>query len=166
MSIKLGTGGATSIKLGTTAVTKVYLGTTLLFGGTSYYSWTRYAQVSDDNANGSSSITATFNTDGTVTYATSTGDSFSLDNNMPHWHDGGTVTNIGNSRWAKRTFVSGDTVTGTLATTLTAMSTARTIAIQTVAGEARSGVVLIEIYSDSGGTTKVGEISLTISAFI
>jgi len=76
------------------------------------------------------------------------------------------VAGIGNSRWAKKTFVSGDITSGTLATTITDLTAVRTIAIQTVAGEARSGVVLIEIYSDAGGTTKVGEISFTITASI
>lgn len=130
----------------------------------SYYSWTRYAEVNDDNFNGTSSITATFNTNGTVSYTTSASDFHITD--MTHWHDGGTVTGIGNSRWAKKTFVSGDLTSGTLGTSITALSTARTIAIQTVASEVRSGVYLIEIYSDSGGTTKVGEISLTISALV
>lgn len=141
------------------------LGATI-FGRETYYSWTRYALVFDDNASGGSSITATFNTNGTVTYAASIGDGASLENDMPHWHDGGTVTGIGNSRWAKKTFVSGDVTTGTLATTLTALSANRTMAIQTVAGEARSGEYLIEIYSDSGGTVKVGQILFTITASI
>jgi hypothetical protein len=130
----------------------------------SFYSWTRDVDVFDDNGNETSSVTATFNTNGTVSYTTSTGDLGGLSQNMSHWHDGGTVTGIGNSRWAKKTFVSGDATSGTLATTLTALSASRTIAIQTVASELREGVVLIEIYSDSGGVTKVGEISLTIGA--
>lgn len=132
----------------------------------SWYVWSRYASVFDDNLNGSSSITATFNTNGTVSFATSTGDGGSLDTDMTHWHDGGTVTNIGNSRWAKKTFVSGDATTGTLATTITALSASRTVAIQTVGGEPRAGIILIEIYSDSGGTTKVGEITFDIGAGI
>ena len=130
----------------------------------SFYSFTRFATSIDNNDSSSSSITATFNTNGTVSFTTSAGDSQT--NDFSHWHDGGTVTGIGNSRWAKRTLLSGDAVTGTLATTLTALSSSRTIAIQTVGGEGKSGLVLIEIYSDSGGTTKVGEINFTITATI
>ena len=131
-----------------------------------FYAMTRYATIFDDNANGLSSITAVFNTNGTVTFTTSLGDGFSLDTDFTHWHNGGTVTGIGNDRWAKRTLLSGDAVSGTLDTTLVALSASKTIAIQTVAGEAKSGEVLIELYSDAGGTTKVGQITLTITASI
>lgn len=129
----------------------------------SFYSWTRFATVTDDNVNTASSITASFNTDGTVSFTTSAGDSQT--NDITHWHDGGTVAGIGNSRWAKKTS-SGDPTTGTLTSTLVDLTAARTIAIQTVAGEARVGQELIEIYSDSGGTVKVGEIAFTISATV
>ena len=135
-------------------------------GGGGFYSFVREASVSDDNVSGASSITANFNTDGSVSFTTSIGDGGSLATDLTHWHDGGTVAGIGNSRWAKKTFVSGDITAGSLATTITDLTAVRTIAIQTVAGEARSGVVLIEIYSDAGGTTKVGEISFTITASI
>ena len=127
-----------------------------------WYSWIRYATVSDYNFNGSSSITATFNTDGSVSFTTSLGDEGSLYTDMTHWHDGGNVTNIGSSRWAKKTS-SGDPTSGTLTSTLVALSSSKTITIQAVAG---AGEELIEIYSDSGGTTKVGQIALTISATI
>lgn len=129
-----------------------------------FYTMTRYATVFDDNGNGSSSITAVFNTNGTISFNTSFGDGASLDTDFTHWHDGGTVSGIGNSRWAKRTLLSGDAVAGSLDTTLVALSASKAIAIQTVAGEGKSGEVLIEIYSDSGGTTKVGQITLTITA--
>lgn len=129
-----------------------------------FYTMTRYATVFDDSGNGSSSITAVFNTNGTISFTTSLGDGTSLDTDFTHWHDGGTVSGIGNSRWAKRTLLSGDAVSGSLDTTLVALSASKTIAIQTVAGEGKSGEVLIEIYSDSGGTTKVGQITLTITA--
>jgi hypothetical protein len=127
------------------------------------YTWTRYATIYDDSGNGSSSITAVFNTNGTITFNTSLGDGASLDTDFTHWHDGGTVTGIGNSRWAKKTS-SGDPTTGTLTTSLVALSSSKTISISTVGGEGRSGVELVEIYSDSGGTTKVGQITLTITA--
>lgn len=130
------------------------------------YAWTRYATVFDDNGNGSSSITVVFETDGTISVTTSFGDLASLETDFTHWHDGGTVSGIGNSRWAKRTFISGDAASGTLGTTLVALSSSKTIAMQTAAGEGRSGEILIEIYSDSGGTTKVGQITLTITATI
>ena len=145
-------------------VTYSYLKITI--GGASFYSWANSASVDDvqGNDNGSSSITASFNNDGSVTFTTSAGDEGSLITDISNWHDGGTVAGIGNSRWAKRTS-QGDIVTGTLTTTLVALSTAKTIAIQTVVGESRTGIELIEIYSDSGGTTKVGEILFTISAF-
>lgn len=128
-----------------------------------FYTMTRYATIFDDSGNGSSSITAVFNTNGTISFNTSAGDG-PVDTNFTHWHDGGTVSGIGNSRWAKRTLLSGDAVAGSLDTTLVALSASKTIAIQTVAGEGKSGEVLIEIYSDSGGTTKVGQITLTITA--
>lgn len=137
----------------------------LLLFRSAFYSFIRYATVFDVNDSGSSSITASFNTDGTVSFTTSVGDGGSLDTDFTHWHNGGTVAGIGNSRWAKKTS-SGDPTTGTLTTTLVALSTAKTIAIQTVAGEGRSGIELVEIYSDSGGTTKVGEITFTITATI
>ena len=162
MPIYLGSTERTNMYLGSTEIKKVYLGATQVYA--SFYSFTRFATSIDDNDNGSSSITATFNTNGTVSFTTSAGDSQT--NDFSHWHDGGNVTGIGNNRWAKRTFISGDTVSGSLATTLTALSSSRTIAIQTVGGEGKSGVVLIEIYSDSGGTTKVGEINFTITATI
>lgn len=129
------------------------------------YQWARYATVSDGNASGSSSITATFNTNGTVSFTTSAGDDGTLDTDFTHWHDGGTVTNIGNSRWAKKTSF-GDATSGTLTTSLVALSSAKTISIQTVGGETRTGEDFIEIYSDSNGTTKVGEITFTITATI
>ena len=130
-----------------------------------FYAMTRYATIFDDNANGLSSITAVFNTNGTISFTTSSGDG-PVDTDFTHWNDGGTVTGIGNDRWAKRTLLSGDAVSGTLDTTLVALSASKTIAIQTVAGEAKSGEVLIELYSDAGGTTKVGQITLTITASI
>lgn len=129
----------------------------------SYYVWTRYATVNDTSGNAASQITLTFNTNGTVSITNSAGDT--VDTDFPHWHNGGTVTGIGNSRWAKKTS-SGDITTGTLTTTLVALSAARTLAIQTVAGEARVGQELIEIFSNSGGTTKVGEIALTVTAAV
>lgn len=132
-------------------------------GAPSFYDWTRFATVTDDNVNLASSITASFNTDGTVSFTTSAGDSQT--NDISHWHDGGTVAGIGNSRWAKKTS-SGDPTTGTLTSTLVDITAARTMSIQTVAGEARVGVELIEIFSDSGGTVKVGQISFTISATV
>lgn len=129
----------------------------------SFYSWTRFATVNDTSGNAASQITASFNTNGTVTFTNSAGDTVSTD--LTHWHNGGTVTGIGNSRWAKKTS-SGDATSGTLTSTLVALSAARTLSIQTVAGEARSGQELIEIYSDSGGVTKVGEIAFTLTAAV
>jgi hypothetical protein len=129
------------------------------------YTMTRYALINDDNLSGASSITAVFNTNGTISFNISSGDG-PVDTDFTHWHDGGTVSGIGNSRWAKRTLLSGDAVTGTLDTTIVALSASKTIAIQTVAGEAKSGEVLVEIYSDAGGITKVGQITLTITALV
>lgn len=161
------TGTANTLKVGRKLVAD---GTTYSLTGTAAtlsnaYTWTRYATIYDDNDSSSSSITAVFNTNGTITFTTSTGDGSSLDTDFTHWHDGGTVTGIGNSRWAKKTS-SGDPTTGTLTTSLVALSSSKTISISTVAGEGRSGVELVEIYSDSGGTTKVGQITLTITATI
>lgn len=168
MAIKHGTADGQRY-LGSTRINRVYLGSTRVYGdapaggGGGGYSWTRYATVTDDNANAATQITLSFNTDGTVSYTNSTGDSVSTD--LTHWHDGGTVSGIGNSRWAKKTST-GDATSGTLTSSLVAMSSARTISIQSVAGEARAGQELIEIYSDSGGTTKVGQIDLAITASI
>lgn len=161
------TGTANTLKVGRKLVAD---GTTYTLTGTAAtlsnaYTWTRYATIYDDSGNGSSSITAVFNTNGTITFNTSLGDGASLDTDFTHWHDGGTVTGIGNSRWAKKTS-SGDPTTGTLTTSLVALSSSKTISISTVGGEGRSGVELVEIYSDSGGTTKVGQITLTITATI
>lgn len=162
--IKLG-ANPLGMKLAAAAINRAYLGGTLVFGvaPASFYSWTRTVSIDDDNLNGIASVTISFNTDGTCSYTTSTGDGAALEQDMPHWHDGGTVSGIGNSRWAKKTS-SGDTTGGTLTSTLVAFSAAKTMSISTVGGEARQGTELIEIYSDSGGTTKVGEISLTATA--
>ena len=127
-----------------------------------FYNFTRFAESNDDNANAATTVTATFNTDGSVTVTNSVGDSSSTD--FTHWHNLGTSAGIGNSRWAKKTLVSGDVTTGTLLTTITALSSSRTIEISTVASELKSGEYLIEIYSDVGGTTKVGQILLTLTA--
>lgn len=136
-------------------VTYSYLNVT-----TGFYSWINTASVIDTGFSGSS-LTASFNTDGTVTFTTSVGDT--LIDNIDHWHIEGTVAGIGNSRWAKRTFVSGTALTGTLGTSLTALSEARTLSIEATAANV-SGTVLIEIYSDAAGTIKVGQITITLSA--
>lgn len=162
--IKLGANPC-GIKLAAAAINRAYLGGTLVFGvaPASFYSWTRNVFIGDDNLNGTASVTISFNTDGSVSFTTSLGDGASLDTDLTHWHDGGTVSGIGNSRWAKKTS-SGDPTGGTLASTLVAFSAAKTMSISTVGGEARQGNEVIEIYSDSGGTTKVGEINLTVTA--
>lgn len=131
----------------------------------SYYSWARGADVYDISGNGTAQITITFNTNGTCTYSSSSGDAAAITNDMSHWHDGGTVTGIGNSRWIKKTSF-GDPTSGTISSTLQALSAARTLSIATVVGEARQGNELLEIYSDSGGVTKVGEINLTVTAVL
>jgi hypothetical protein len=64
MSIFLGTSERKNIYFGSTEIKKVYLGATQVYA--SFYSFTRFATSTDDNDNGSSSITATFNTNGTV----------------------------------------------------------------------------------------------------
>lgn len=154
--------------LGSTAINRVYFGSTLVYGEApagGIYSWTRSADVYDISGNGSSQITITFNTNGTCSYSSSSGDAAAITNDMSHWHDGGTVAGIGNSRWIKKTS-SGDTTSGTLTTALVALSSSRTLSISTIAGEARQGNDLLEIYSDSGGTTKVGQIDLTITAVL
>jgi hypothetical protein len=140
-----------------TTITNMILTVTSVF-----YNLTRFASSTDDNANDASTVTATFNTDGSVTITNSAGDSSTSD--FTHWHNLGTSAGIGNSRWAKKTLVSGDVTSGTLGTSITSLDTTRTITISTVAAEQRSGVYLIEIYNDAGGTTKVGQISLTLTA--
>ena len=173
MSVNLGSGGVNSIKLGTAAINKIYLGTVLLFGGTggggggggggTFYTWTRNASAYDDNGNGTAQLTISFNTDGTVSFSSSSFDVGSLFSDFPsyHWHDAGTVAGIGNSRWAKKT-AGGDPTTGTLTTSLVSLSTVKTLSITTVAGDPRLSNDKIEIYSDAGGTTKVGEINLSL----
>lgn len=101
----------------------------------------------------------TFNTNGTITVGTVTGNVISQ-NDFTHWHDGGTVTGIGNSRWIKRTELSTPPNVSTISTTApTALSTALTLNIATTDLQFICDS-LLEIYSDSGGTTKVGEINL------
>ena len=130
------------------------------------YSFTGWSEVVDDNASGTATVTATFQTDGSLTFAASTGDAGGLTTSgITHWHDGGTVAGIGNSRWARRTLISGDTMTSGISTTTpTALSTARNMAISLVTGEGRSGTYRIDFYSDPGGTNKVGELFLTQTA--
>lgn len=130
------------------------------------YSFTGWAEVTDDNLSGTASVTATFQTDGRLTFSASTGDAGSLmTSGITHWHNGGTVTGIGSSRWAKRTLISGDTMTSGISTsTPTALSTARTMVISLVGGEGRSGTYRIDFFSNSSGTVKVGELFLTMTA--
>jgi hypothetical protein len=134
----------------------------------SLYSFTASATSSDSDADAVCQVIATLNTNGTVTVTNNdAGDDLVSDFN--YWHNAGApVTNIGNSRWAKKTLLNGSDITsGTLGTTITSLNTARTITIELVAGnpeESRIGEVLIEVYSDSGGTNKVGEIYLTLTA--
>lgn len=128
-----------------------------------WYTIVGSANTDDGNGSGTATLTASFNTNGTITFTTSTGDAVGLQINITHWHNGGTVTGIGSSRWAKKTLVEGDITSGTLTTTLVALSANRTMAISLVAGEGRSGTYLVEIYSDSGGTTKVGEVIITLT---
>ncbi len=127
------------------------------------YSLAGFGYVYDANTNGSSEITATFASNGVISYQVSVGDEAGLTTTISAWHDAGAVAGIGSSRWAKKTDL-GDLTAGTLATTLTSLSTNRTIQINTVGGERRQGNVLIEIYSDAGGTTKVGQVELTLTA--
>lgn len=127
-------------------------------GGGGFYSWSNTVSVADTNLSGGSSFTASFNTDGTVTFTTSVGDT--ITENIDHWHDGGTVAGIGNSRWAKKSNISGTLGTGTLGTSPTALTEARTLTITSFVAEVNS-TILIEIYSNAEGTTKVGEITLT-----
>lgn len=130
----------------------------------SYYSWTRSAYSNDDSLNGLARITVTFNTNGSITLGGLAGDAVGGSWSPLTWHDGGVVTGIGNSRWAKKTYIGGNTTAGTILSTPTALSAALTVSLALAAGGATSGSVLIEIYSNSGGTVKVGEIILTLSA--
>lgn len=153
--------------IGSTEINRRYAGSTLIHGvipAPSIYSWTRSADVQDDSADGVARVTLTLNTDGSITITRSAGDTGTHDFPTLHWHDGGTVAGIGNSRWAKKTFVSGDGFTGTLSTSLIALSSARTIILALNVGAAQAGVSRFEFYSDSGGTTKVGEITLSLQA--
>lgn len=130
------------------------------------YSFTGWAEIYDDNFSGTATVTATFQTDGRLTFAPSTGDVGGLTSSgITHWHDGGTVTGIGSSRWAQRTLISGDVMTSGISTsTPTALSTARNMAISLVGGEGRSGTYRIDFFSNSSGTVKVGELFLTMTA--
>lgn len=138
-----------------------YTNLVITVGGSGFYSWSNSISVADTNQSGGSSFTASFNTDGTVTFTTSVGDT--LTENIDHWHNGGTVAGIGNSRWAKKTNIDGVPGTGTLGTSPTALTEARTLTI-TAAVQAVDSIILIEIYSNAEGTTKVGEITLTMAA--
>ena len=156
MSVFLGTTTTSKVYLGTTEITKVFLGTTQVYA--SYYILSGTQSVYDYNDSNSSSITVNFNTDGTIT-ASGGADDPVVVSTPNRWHTSAPVTGIGNSRWAKRTLLSGDAVSGTLSTSVVSLGSFKTISISTVGGEGRSANVLVEIYSDSGGTTKVGEIT-------
>lgn len=136
-------------------------------GGGGTYSFTGWAELLDDNGSLTATLTAYFNTNGTLTFGASTGDSGGLSTSgITHWHNGGTVTGIGNSRWAKRTQVDGDIMTSSISTTTpTALSTNHTMEIKLVGGETRAGTYLVEVYSDSGGVTKVGQVTLTMTVY-
>lgn len=153
-------------RLGATKINRRYVGATRIHGvdpPAPFYSYTGSAYTDDANASGTATLTAQFQVDGRITFIASTGDGGGLSWTITHWHDGGTVSGIGNSRWAKKTLVSGDVTTGTVLTSLTALTAIRTMVISLVAGEAREGTYLVEIYSDSGGINKVGEVVLTMT---
>jgi hypothetical protein len=163
MSVFLGSSERKNIYLGSTQIKKVYIGATQVYA--SYYTLSGSGSVYDYNDSNSSSLTASFNNNGTITWSGGADDPV-VTKNIFAWHDGGNVSGIGDSRWAKKTFVSGDPTSGTLTTSLVALSSVKTVTISTVSGEGKSGNLLIEIYSDSGGTEKVGEITLQITATI
>lgn len=131
----------------------------------SWYVWTRTVSVGSGlNDFDRARNTLVFNIDGTVSISLLTGNVMPI-NDFPHWHNGGTVAGIGNSRWIKRTELDNPPISSTISTTTpTALSTARNIA---ALANTDYGTVthLLEIYSDSAGTTKVGEITLTQTTF-
>lgn len=130
--------------------------------GGGIYSYSYFASVYDDDFSGKAEVIVTFNTDGSLTASASIGDGGSLATDVLNWHTSVTA-GIGSSRWAKKTYISGDPTSGTISSAITALGTAKTVSIEFI-GTDLSGVALIEIYSDSGGTTKVGEVELTLIA--
>lgn len=130
--------------------------------GGGIYSYAYFASVYDDDFSGKAEVIVTFNTDGSLSASASVGDGGALSTDVLDWHTSVTA-GIGSSRWAKKTYISGDATSGTIGATITALSPAKTVSIESI-GTDLTGVALIEIYSDSGGTTKVGEVELTLIA--
>lgn len=94
-----------------------------------------------------SQVDITFTTSGPIVYTEAAYSSGSTDWATP------TTAGIGNSYWIKLTKTSGNTILGMTSGTIYALSTNRTVYI-TTSGGFSSGT--IDIYSDSGGTTRVG----------
>ena len=100
-----------------------------------------------------------FNVDGTITYVLS-----GLSSGSTAWFSptGGTP---GNSYWVKVTTTSGVGTTGMTSGTLYALSANRTASVTNpFALTIRTSIGNIDIYSDSGGTTRVGGGTYNISA--
>jgi hypothetical protein len=115
--------------------------------------------VSGTAGAGSITATVTLNTDGTTSVTASSGDTINT-NSTTNWHSP-TTTNIGFSYWITVTDVGIDAITGTV--TLANVSSTITLDALCGTGNSTSHEALIEVFSDSGGTNKVTEITLTIT---
>jgi hypothetical protein len=82
-----------------------------------------------------------------------------------NWH-GPTTSGIGSSRWAKLTKLAGDNPTGPTLATVHALSSDLTISLVRSTTGSTDGTYLVEIYSDSAGTTKVGQGTVYLAAEI
>lgn len=127
------------------------------------YSYSYSASILDTNLSRDCSIIVTFNTDGSCSVVGTPGDTGSLASDVGNWHTS-VSAGIGSSRWAKKTDLGPDSTTGTLSTTLVAMSSARTVTITSTGSGAKYCTTRIDIYSDSGGTAKVGDVTIALSA--
>lgn len=109
---------------------------------------------------GGVTLTITLNTDGTTSVAVSSGDILD-DNGTTNWYTP-TTANIGLSHWVTITDVGADLFTGT--TTLFQLSSSKSMEITATLGTSKSCEALIEIFSDSGGSNKVTEITFPFTA--
>lgn len=92
-----------------------------------------------------------FNSDGSITYFDP-----DLSYGSTNWATP-TTAGIGSSYWIKVTRISGITTSGMVSGTIYSLSSSRSIFITTAfRGQTRLAYGSIDIYSDAGGTTRVG----------
>jgi hypothetical protein len=108
--------------------------------------------VSDLPIAGSATASASFNTDGTITYTGS--DSFG---GPASWYIPSTI-NIGVSYWLKVTLTSGSAMSGAstiVNNTITQISSNLKAQWTALAAQSKTATASVQIYSDSGGTNLV-----------